>query len=198
MESICQGGTPVKPDEFIHLLKTDRVVAAVKDEEQLENALLSKCTIVFVLFGNLISIEAIIAKIKNAGKYVFVHIDLIDGLSPRDIAVSFIKKNTLADGIISTRPNIIKHAKSRGLLTVQRFFLLDSIALNNLSKQLVDTTDAVEILPGIIPKIIGILSGRMAKPIIAGGLISDAEDARKSLNAGAAAISTTKEALWLY
>ncbi len=179
------------------MLRDDRIIAAVKDEAHLKKALHSDCSIVFVLFGDLMTIDAIVSRIKNAGKCVFVHIDLIDGLSPRDVAVSYIEKNTLADGIISTRPNIIKYAKAHNLLTVQRFFLLDSIALNNFNKQLVDATDAVEILPGIIPKIIGILSRRVSKPIIAGGLIADTDDVREALTAGASAISTTKEALWL-
>ena len=186
----------MKQDEFIRLLRSDKVVAAVKNESQLQSALKSRCNIVFVLYGDLINIGTIVSRIKSAGKCVFVHLDLIDGLAPRDVAVSFIENNTLADGIISTRPNIIKHAKAHNLLSVQRFFLLDSIALNNIDKQLVDTSDAVEILPGIIPKIIGILSRRLGKPIIAGGLISDTEDVRESINAGAAAISTTRESLW--
>jgi glycerol uptake operon antiterminator len=187
----------LKHDEFLRMLRNDQVIAAVKDEAQLESALSSKCGIVFVLFGDLITIDHIVAKIKNAGKFVFVHIDLIDGLSPRDVAVSYIEQNTLADGIISTKPNIIKRAKAHNLLTVQRFFLLDSIALNNIDKQLVDDTDAIEILPGIIPKIIGVLAKRIFKPIIAGGLISDADDVREALHAGATAISTSKATLWI-
>lgn len=173
------------------------MIAAVKDESRLAGALASKCGIVFVLFGDLVSIETIVARIKQAGKCVFVHIDLIDGLAPRDVAVSYIAKHTLADGIISTRPGMIRCAKAHELLTVQRFFLLDSIALNNIKKQLVDDADAVEILPGIIPKIIGILSRLVPKPIIAGGLISDAQDVSQSLHAGAQAISTSKQELWL-
>ena len=187
-----------KQADFLSLLRRDRIIAAVKDDQQMEAALLSKCGIVFVLYGDLITIAKIVSRIKSAGKLVFVHIDLIEGLSPRDVSVSFIGQSTLADGIISTKPNIIKRAKIHNLLTVQRFFLLDSIALNNIDKQLVDDTDAIEILPGVIPKIITRLTQSMQKPIIAGGLIADGDDVRDSLQAGATAISTTRDKLWIW
>ena len=38
--------------------------------------------------------------------------------------------------------------------------------------------------------------GAVSVPVIAGGLISDKEDIIAALDAGAAAISTTKEELW--
>lgn len=34
-----------------------------------------------------------------------VHVDLIGGLSPREIAVEYLKNNTDADGIITTKPH---------------------------------------------------------------------------------------------
>ncbi|MGL5578401.1 MAG: glycerol-3-phosphate responsive antiterminator, partial [Fusobacteriaceae bacterium] len=52
--------------------------------------------------------------------------------------------------------------------------------------------DAVEILPGVMPKIIKKLSEEIDTPLIAGGLISDIEDIEIALNSGAIAVSTTK------
>lgn len=126
-----------------------------------------------------------------------VHVDLIDGLASKDIAVDYIAKNTRADGIISTRPNIVHRAKVCGLLAVQRFFLLDSIALNNIGKQpSLKDADAIEILPGLMPKIIRRLVRTIGKPIIAGGLIREKEDIVNALNAGAIAISSTDPNTW--
>jgi glycerol uptake operon antiterminator len=144
-----------------------------------------------------VTIADVVAKIKNAGKLAMVHVDLIDGLASRDVAVDFIAKNTKADGIISTRPNIVHKAKTCGLLAVQRFFLLDSIAVNNIEKQpSLKDADAVEILPGLMPKIIQKLVGSIGKPVIAGGLINDKEDILNALNAGAIAISSTNHDTW--
>jgi len=183
--------------EFIELLKSNRVVAAVKDLDSLEGAIKSRCQIVFILHGDIVNIPRIVSNLKDACKLVLVHIDLIDGLSSRDVAVDYIAKNTRADGIISTRPNIVKCAKSYDLLTVQRFFVLDSLALNNIGKQLSNTVDAIEILPGVIPKIIKTLTACIGKPIIAGGLINDKEDIINAFNAGASAISSSNQKIWL-
>ena len=42
-------------------------------------------------------------------KRQMVHVDLITGLSGKEVAVDFIKNNTLADGIISTKPALIRY-----------------------------------------------------------------------------------------
>lgn len=126
-----------------------------------------------------------------------VHVDLIDGLAAKDAAVDFIAKNTCADGIISTKPGIVHHAKACGLLAIQRFFVLDSIALKNIYRQpLLDTVDAIEIMPGVMPKIIKKLVKSIQKPIIAGGLIIDKEDIVGALDAGAIAISSSNQSTW--
>lgn len=186
----------MKREEFIGLLKNNRIIAAIKDEEGLEKILASNCRIVFVLFGDIVNLPNIISRIKDCGKTVFVHIDLIDGLASRDVSVNYIARNTCADGIISTRPNIVKCAKEYGLLAVQRFFVLDSIAFDNIEKQVSQNADAIEILPGVMPKIIGRLKESVKKPIIAGGLITDREDIVNALNAGAFAVSLSKWDVW--
>ena len=180
-------------DIFTGLLHEAVLIPAVKSTEELEQVLAGDKKLVFVLFGDILSIADIIARLKASGKMVLVHLDLIDGLNSRDVAVDFLVRNTQADGILSTKANLIKYAKSQGLLTVQRFFVLDSMALLNIEKQFpLIYADAIEILPGLMPKVIRRLSGLIDKPIIAGGLISDREDVLAALNAGAAAISTTK------
>ena len=177
-------------NEFLH--KT-RIIPAVKSQEGVERCLQEKSKIVFVLFGDIISIHDIVTRLKNADKMVLVHIDLIEGLNSRDVAVDFIAGTTHSDGILSTKANLVKYAKNRGLLAIQRFFVLDSMALLNIEKQLpFDYADALEILPGLMPKVIQRLSRLTNKPVIAGGLISDMDDVNSALNAGALAVSTTR------
>lgn len=191
------GGISINGKEFIELLKQNPVIAAVKDMEGLGKSLESDCQIIFVLFGDLVTISDTVSTIKNAGKLAMVHVDLIDGLASRDVAVDYIAKYTCADGILSTRPNIVHQAKNCGLIAVQRFFLLDSIAVNNISKQpSLKYADAIEILPGLMPKIIRRLVKSIGKPVIAGGLIDDKEDIVNALNAGAIAISSTNHDTW--
>jgi glycerol uptake operon antiterminator len=180
------------PEAFRELLHKTPVILAVKSMEGLETCLSGDCGIIFILFGDILTIPGIVAKIKDAGKIAMAHTDLIDGLASKDIAVDFLAEQTRVDGIISTKPNLIKYAKSRGLLTVQRFFVLDSLSLLNIEKQFpLEHADAIEVLPGVMPKIIRKITLIAKKPIIAGGLISDQEDVHHALEAGAVSVSTT-------
>lgn len=173
------------------------VIAAAKDCEHLKACIDSPCEVVFLLGGELGTISEKIAAAKDAGKFVVVHIDLVNGLSNKESAVDFIKKYTRADGIISTRPQTLKHARALGLFTVLRIFLLDSMALDNLQKQ-VNTAepDMIEVLPGLMPRIITVVKEKSRVPVIAGGLISEKADVLAALSAGASCISTTRNELW--
>ena len=92
------------------LLQESPVIAAVKYEDGLQRALKCDIHIVFVLFGTICNIDSIVARVKAAGKLAFVHLDLIEGLAPKDVAVDFLKKTAAPDGIISTKPSLLKHA----------------------------------------------------------------------------------------
>lgn len=177
------------------LLQDAPIIAAVKNDEGLDRALGSDCAVIFFLYGSICTIGSLTERVKAAGKRAFVHLDLIEGLAGKDVAVDFIANNTNADGIISTRPNLIRRGRTLGLLTIQRFFMLDSLAFDNVLRQASDA-DAVDILPGTMPKIINRLSARIRQPIIASGLISDKEDIFSALGAGAVAISSTNAELW--
>ena len=177
------------------------IIAAVKDDEGLFKALKEDVEIVFVLYGDINTISQIVSKIKNAGKVAMVHVDLITGLNnSKDVCIDFIKNNTEADGIITTKSALIQHAKELGLNTVLRYFILDSMALQNIEKQAQIKTirpDLIEFLPGIVlPKMIKRINKVSKVPIIAGGLISDKEDVMNALDAGAIAISSTDQKVW--
>ena len=184
-------------DDFIGLLEISPIVAAVKDEKGLQEACKSECNVIFILYGNIIDLAAIVNKVLEAGKKPIVHTDLISGLANKEIAVDFIKENTGAVGIISTKPALVKRAKELGLYGVQRSFIIDSIALSNLKKQIEQyKPDAIEIMPGIIPGIISEIKDETSIPLIAGGLMRNKKDIMAALEAGADAISTTGNKLW--
>lgn len=181
--------------KLIGALQESPVIAAVKGDEGLERALASECGVVFFLYGTILSIPQLVVRAKAGGKLVFVHADLIDGMTGRDISADFLAKNTAADGIISTRPNLIRRARELGLITIQRFFLLDSLAFENVLGQS-SHADVVDILPGVMPTVIGRLTGQLRRPLIASGLLTEKADVMAALSAGALGVSTTCEALW--
>lgn len=183
--------------ELQKILEDCPVVAAVKDREGLEKSLHSEIRVIFILFGNICNIAELVKQVKDAGRMAIVHVDLITGLSAREVCVDFIRRQTLADGIISTKASLIVRARELGLVTIQRFFVIDSMALSNVERQRDSChPDFIEILPGTMPKIFRKICGEIQTPVIAGGLISDKEDIMAALGAGACAISTTNPEVW--
>lgn len=186
-----------KKRKFRVILEDCPVIAAVKDETGLKECLYSESQIIFLLFGDICSVGRYVEIAKSAGKMVFVHMGLINGLGNKEVAVDFIREHTGVDGIISTKPQLVKRAKELGLFGILRIFVIDSMAFGNIEKQCASLVpDAVEILPGLMPKIIKKLCSTVNVPIIAGGLISDKEDVMNALNAGAVAISVTNQRVW--
>lgn len=182
---------------MLEALEMSPVICAVKDEAGLAAALRSEGRVIFLLYGTICTLGEQVARIHAAGKTAIVHIEMIDGFSSREVVVDFVSRHTLADGIISTKAHMIKAAKERGLITVQRVFLLDSLALDNTIRRMGgEEADFFEILPGMMPKIIRKLVGLTHIPIIAGGMLLDKEDAIAALAAGAVAVSTSAQTLW--
>jgi len=173
------------------------IIAALKSHEGLVKCKETECKIVFILFGDICNIGDIVNKVKEMGKYAIVHIDLIAGLGSKEVAVDYIKHNTNADGIISTKPTLIKRAKELSLFAIQRSFLIDSLAYDNLIKQSQDDNpDVIEVLPGCLFKVMNILCKKIKTPLIAGGLITDKSDVINALKAGAIAVSSTNDKIW--
>lgn len=174
-----------------------QVIASIKEEGDLEKAVQSNANIVFILTGNLITMDGYLKKLKAAGKTTFIHIDFIDGLSNTKSAIKYIAEIWKPAGIITTKSNLIKYAKEEGLMTIQRLFLIDRNALvKGIEIAHNCKPDAIEILPGLMPSIIDKLTSMTKLPIIAGGLISSKEDILNGLSAGALAISSGDPKLW--
>lgn len=183
---------------FYEIVEDNPIIAAVKDMESIDHCCQEEeIKVVFILFGDVCSIRDIVKRIKDSGRIAMVHIDLITGLGTKEIAVDFIKKETGADGIISTKPTLLKRAMELKMHTVLRVFLIDSMALETLKTQTYNfRPDFVEVLPGVMPKVIRRLRKSIKSPIIAGGLISDKEDVMTALAAGATSVSTTSREVW--
>ncbi|MGN1419847.1 MAG: glycerol-3-phosphate responsive antiterminator [Acutalibacteraceae bacterium] len=173
------------------------VIAAVKDLDNLESAINSKCEIIFLLCGNIFNLEQIVKKAKKKDKMIFIHVDLIDGFSRDATALKYIHEKINPDGIVSTKNSQLRAAKDFGMLTVQRLFIVDSLSIDTTVKtSSLIKPDAVEIMPGIMPKITKQLCSKLTVPIIAGGLISEKEDVEKELESGALGVSTSCSELW--
>ena len=182
---------------FSSKMKNNPIIAGVKDMARLDEALASDCEIVFLLCGTIFDLKETVKKAKEAGKLIFIHVDLLDGFSKDATALKYISSEICPDGIISTKNNLLKLAKSLGLLTVQRVFIIDSLSIETAVKasQMINP-DAIEIMPGIMPRIIGQLSSTLDVPVIVGGLVSHEDEARVAVECGALGVSTSAKEIW--
>lgn len=180
--------------QLIERLERNPVIAAVH-EDGFAAAIESPAEVIFCLKTNIMRIGEHVRVAHERGKAIFVHIDLADGVGRDRAGLAFLA--TLGvDGIITTRTQLVRAAREQGLLTVQRFFALDSQGLDSISETLSGTSpDLAEIMPGVIGKAIA----RFAcgeTPVIAGGLIETKKEVLSAIEHGALAVSTGKKELW--
>lgn len=179
------------------ILEEYPVIASFNGKNSLNEAIQTDCNIIFILNANIINIGQIIDKIKQQNKMVFVHVDLLEGSSSREVTLEFLSKNTNADGIISTKAYMVNAARKYGFYTIHRFFLTDSISFHSIDKQIASSNpDFIEVLPGGMSKVIRWVQEKVDIPIIASGLVCEKEDVVTALQAGAIGISSTNNEVW--
>jgi glycerol uptake operon antiterminator len=183
--------------KFIYGAHSNPIIAAVKNEQDLAEVVNYDCNVIFLLSGNVFSLHETVKALQGKDKTVFIHVDLIDGISNDTYGLEYIVKKVKPDGIISTKGNLILAAKELGVFTIQRLFILDSLSyqrsIHGVKKY---KPDAIEILPGIMHKITQRVKSDVRIPVIAGGLIKDKEDVISALKAGAIAVSSTSHNIW--
>jgi glycerol uptake operon antiterminator len=177
---------------FIH----SKVIAAVRNCEEFENAVKSKSEIIFHLSPDINTVAQIAEIAHSNGKKLFIHLDLAMGIG-KDKSGIMYAKNVGVDGIITTRVNIVKIARECGLFTVQRFFIVDSHSVNTTVESVfASKADMIEIMPGTVTKVIKKLRRFVDVPVIAGGLIDTDNEIKDVIANGAAAVSTSNQELW--
>ena len=180
----------------LELLEENPIIAAVRNESEFEAALASSPTVVFLLAANILTLETQITQAHQHKKAVLVHADLAEGLGKDATGIEFLKRLG-TDGVISTRSAVIRMARDCGLSTVQRFFMVDSHSVRTAAEAIRTAgPDMVELMPGVVPKIVQMVAENCAVPVIAGGLIDTKEEIMAALSAGAAAVSTGCRTLW--
>jgi glycerol uptake operon antiterminator len=174
-----------------------QVIAAVQSESDIDEALSCKSNIIFLLTGSIMNLKNIVYRAKSSNKYVFLHMDFIQGIASDKTGVHYVAQEIQPTGILSTRSNLIRAAKDFNLMAIQRMFLIDRNAIDKGIKAIEQSQpDAVELMPGLMPKVIHEMTDLTPLPIIAGGLIRTEEEVSEALGAGALAVSVGTKELW--
>ncbi|MBR2500356.1 MAG: glycerol-3-phosphate responsive antiterminator [Clostridia bacterium] len=173
-----------------------KIIAAARNAQELLAALDSKVEIIFMLSPNISDIKKQTEIVHKAGKKLFIHLDLAEGIGKDEYGIKFVKEQGV-DGIISTRTNIIKLAKKENLFAIQRFFVVDSQSVyTTIETAKTSKADMIEIMPGTMVKVIKRIKEEIDIPIIAGGLIETKEEFEAAISCGALAVSTGKKEFW--
>ncbi|UUZ86419.1 glycerol-3-phosphate responsive antiterminator [Paenibacillus sp. P26] len=184
---------------FFERLNTYRMVASIKEPKQIETALSlrSQLSGVFLLTGHIGVIHGYVDLFKRHQVPVFLHLEKIGGLSTDSYGLDYLTKAIKPTGIITTKTNVVKVAQKMGLFTIQRFFLVDTEGLENISKSLAQIQpDIIEVMPARIPEMIREIRKFTSLPIITGGLLLEPTHIVECLIQGATAVSTSKTELW--
>ncbi|WP_112179229.1 MULTISPECIES: glycerol-3-phosphate responsive antiterminator [Paraliobacillus] len=173
------------------------ILPAIRDLKDLEKVANSNYEYVVLLNTHIGQLKSLVKMLHDHDKKVLLHADLVKGLKSDEFAAQFLCRDIRPEGLISTRKNVLLTAKKAKIITIQRLFLLDSIALDS-SYNMLDSIqpDLIEVLPGIIPHIIKEIHDKTNVPIIAGGLIRTIDEVNAALEAGATAVTTSNRNLW--
>lgn len=174
-----------------------KILPAARNLKEIEEMIDSDYLYIVLLNSHIGQLKSLVQLAKSKGKKLLLHADLVQGLRNDEYAAQFLCQEIKPAGLISTRKNVILTAKKHGLISIQRLFLLDSIALES-SYKLLETTkpDFIEVLPGVMPHIIKEVFEKTGIPIVAGGLIRDRHEVEDALKAGALAVTTSRKELW--
>jgi glycerol uptake operon antiterminator len=174
-----------------------KILPAAKNIKQFEKMLRSDYEYVVLLDTHIGQLGSLVSLAKSHKKKVILHADLVQGLRSDEYAAQFLCQTIKPAGLISTRTSVVKEAKKKSLIAIQRLFLLDSHALET-SYRLLESfhPDFIEVLPGIMPHVIKEVAEKTKIPLLAGGLIRNKAEVQMALNAGAIAVTTSDNRIW--
>lgn len=174
-----------------------RILPAVRNLKEFDELMESCYERIILLHAHIAQVKPLGNRARAFGKKLLMHADLIDGLKSDEYAIDYLAQEVKPEGIITTRNSVILAAKKKGLVCIQRLFLIDTMALESSLSQLERTKpDYVEVLPGIVPHLIEEITVRTQIPVIAGGFIRSGEDVNRAIEAGARSVTTSRKDVW--
>ena len=184
---------------FLEAIRTQRIIAAVKEPVQVAQAEAAGLQVVFHLVGTIYDVAETVRR-RSPGTLVFCHVDLIQGLAKDEVGMRILARELQVDGILTTRRQLIKAAQDEGLVAILRLFLMDSEGLRTALEVVRGVKpDAVEILPAVaVPSVAHRIPFDVLPLAISGGLVERPEQVERILQSPVLAVSTSHQALWTW
>ncbi len=183
--------------DWIAALEQCPIIPVVRHEDQLSRALKSRVAWVFLACGDINTVAEPVRRTREAGKLALLYLDFVAGVGADLAAVRFVRDQLQADGLVTVKSQVVQYAREEGLWAVQNLFVIDTQAVKTgLQAVSHSRPHVIEILPGIMPRVIAEIASQGIYPLLAGGLLESHEDIEQALLAGATAVGTSHTALW--
>jgi glycerol uptake operon antiterminator len=174
-----------------------QVIPAITNVKDLEYFLTLDHPICVVMSIHVSMIKRIVERLKAQNKTVWLHLDLIPGLSSDEHGAQYAIQFFGIDGIVSTKTNAIKAAKKKKVTAIFRIFLIDTASMEkSLTRVDEIKPDYIEFLPALAHRILPKIRERIRVPVIGGGLIQTRSDIEDCFASGMVAVTVSKTNLW--
>jgi len=154
---------------------------------------------VWLLYGTPLTLPDIVRQLRSAGKLPIANMDLLTGFAHDADGIELLAAEGVA-GVVSTRQSVLRAARAQGIIAVQRTFIVDSIAVGNITRALQHfLPDAIELLPAAAaPLCVSTLQTAQPQlPVIATGLVTNMRQVDDSIRAGVSSVATSDVSLWV-
>jgi glycerol uptake operon antiterminator len=181
------------------LLQRSRIIPAIRGPEYIKAALASPSVIVWLLYGTPLTLPEIVRQVRSAGKLPVANLDLLTGFAQDADGIELLAAEGVA-GVVSTRQSALRAARAQGIIAVQRTFIVDSIAVNNIIRALQHfLPDAVELLPAAAAQfcVSTLRTAQPQLPIIATGLVTTMRQVDDLIRCGVSSAATSDVSLWV-
>lgn len=173
------------------------IIASVTREEQIPLAVAGTVSRVNLMAGEIGRLASVVKRLHDAGKRVFVHLEMVAGLGRDASGIAYLAETFGVDGIVTTKSQAVVAAKQIGLPCIQRIFAIDTAALQTAFRMIKTADpDEVELMPGLMPRIIREAKSVVGRPLIVGGLIRRPEEIEAAFASGADFVSIGHPSFW--
>lgn len=180
------------------MLQDQKIIPAISNHQDLRKFLSLPLTYGILMNFQLAQLPELVKLMKENQKKVLIHSELIKGLSSDEYGAIYLIQTLNVDGIISSKPKVIEVCKKRKVIGIFRFFLKDTISLNqSLEMARKIEPEYLEVLPATGTAILTEIMQRTSGKILMGGLIKNKEQIQKCLHAGAVAVTTSNIDFWV-
>jgi len=175
----------------------ERIIASITQEKHLAIALKSKVGRINLVAGSINTLHSVMERVRQAGKRIYLHVEMIQGIGRDAASIQYLASTFQPDGIITTKSTIVSHARQIGMPTIQRVFAVDSTAVDTAIRMIkTSKPDEIELMPGLMPRVIEEVKAQLNLPLIAGGLIRHRREIEIALESGADYVSMGNTKLW--